>query len=417
MGQGSSAISKLMDPANEVVYTDEAKRLESGESHDNFDATKFILNARESLDLQKYLYHGSTYPKTIDDARSTYREDKLVDLGYMDREHYELILRTFVNVHEHTHDFMINTLSSIQDWAGAIGLFGKTATRFFGYARKTLTELQAKMDEQSKAGHGDMPDAQIDAARKDLRNLIKELQTHTQKMLNECAALKKEILAFTNLTTTDKASMDTIVTQCMASGGTLATNLAKKQADLQFWQDQKREAEALYEKDKIIAGTTATYVMVFPPFSVIAATAVLGIYIARAVQAQENMENDDKMIRKEKADIADALQIQTRVAHFTTEWKSCRELASHAMAAVTKVELGFSDMLSNLKDLNDEDSLLDGIAHSAVDIALQELAEASQVWGHVRTVASNYKEYCIINVMGPAESQTFIQKATAGVPV
>jgi hypothetical protein len=90
MGQGNSVITKLMDPAHEVVYTDEAKRLDPGESHDNFDDTKFLLNAQESLSLQRYLYHGSLYPKTMDEARMAYRSDKLVDKGYLSHEQYEV---------------------------------------------------------------------------------------------------------------------------------------------------------------------------------------------------------------------------------------------------------------------------------------------------------------------------------------
>jgi hypothetical protein len=77
--------------------------------------------------------------------------------------------------------------------------------------------------------------------------------------------------------------------------------------------------------------------------------------------------------------------------------------------------VGFSDMLDNLKSLNDEDGLLDGISNDSVGIALRELSEAAHVWGHVKTVAANYKEYCIINVMGQEESKAFIQQATAGV--
>ncbi len=53
--------------------------------------------------------------------------------------------------------------------------------------------------------------------------------------------------------------MGTIVAECTATGGTLADNLAKKQADLAYWVEQKSEAEDRYEQDKVIAGTTATY--------------------------------------------------------------------------------------------------------------------------------------------------------------
>lgn len=137
--------------------------------------------------------------------------------------------------------------------AGSIGVYGKTATRYFGYAHKTLTDLQAKMDA------GPLTDAQIDGARKELQNLTKELHTHTQAIVDQCAALTTEILAFANLTSNDKTNMDTIVAQCLSSGGTLATNLKKKQDDLAYWQGQKSDAEGRYEQDKIIAGTTGTY--------------------------------------------------------------------------------------------------------------------------------------------------------------
>ncbi|KAK3312181.1 hypothetical protein B0H66DRAFT_632715 [Apodospora peruviana] len=409
MGQNTSAITKLRDPAYELTYTDEAKRLEPGESEDDFDASKFILNHQESLNLQKYLRHGSTYPKTLDEAREIYRSDKLVDNGYMDRNHYELIMTTFVDVHGHTEYFMLNTLNTIQDWSGAIGVYSKTAVRFFGYAHQTLSELQDKINQ------GGITDAQIAAAKKDLLNLIAELHTHTDKMVQSCKDLKGEILKFTNNTAIDKANMETIVAECMATGGTLATNLAKKQKDLQYWQDQKREAEGRYEHDKIVAGTTVTYAPWFPPLSWIAAATVLGIYIAKAVAAKEDMETDDKMILKDKADIADALQIQTTVAAYTTEWQNCDVLANNAMEAVHKVEMGFSDMLDNLNDLSDDAGLLDGIANDPVSRALGELTEASAVWGHIQTVASNYKENCIINILGPEESKAFIQQVTAGV--
>jgi hypothetical protein len=82
---------------------------------------------------------------------------------------------------------------------------------------------------------------------------------------------------------------------------------------------------------------------------------------------------------------------------------------------LTSGPVGFSDMLFKLKDLNDEDGLLDGIANDSVDIALMELTEASDIWGRVEKLATNYKEYCIIDVMGAEESKAFIQQATAGI--
>ena len=82
---------------------------------------------------------------------------------------------------------------------------------------------------------------------------------------------------------------------------------------------------------------------------------------------------------------------------------------------LTSLPVGFSNMLFNLKDLNDEDGLLDGIAKDSVDIALMELTEAFDIWGSVEKLATNYKEFCIINVMGAEESKAFIQQATAGI--
>lgn len=176
--------------------------------------------------------------------------------------------------------------------------------------------------------------------------------------------------------------------------------------------------------------------MVFPPFSTIAAIVVLGVYIARAVAAKDEMDNDDKMIIRDQIDIADALEIQTIVAHFTTEWKTCHELAASAMDAVTKVQGkwlcskiyrylfrcanlflpgGFSNMLDALKEMNDADGLLDGIANDIISIALSELTDASNLWTHVQTVASNYKQYCLIEVKGPEESKAWIEQNTAGV--
>lgn len=404
----SPALTKLSDPAHDLVYTDEAKRLSGGVQHDDFDATKFLLNSEDSLNLQRYLYHGSCYPSDTNRAHDAFRADKCIPT-YLTNQQYELIIDTFVDVSQHTSSFMNNTMSDIQDFSGTIMLYGKTAVRFLGFANQTLTDLQTQM------GARDMTDQEVTAARKDLVNLISELKTHTKSVLDKCGSLKKDIQQFTDHTAIDLGHMNDIVKSCTSAGGELAKNLKNKQDDLAVWQAQKGSDEAAYQQDTVIAGTTATYACVFPPFSTIAAIVVLGVYIARAVQAHEDMDNDDKNIALDEADIADALAIQTIVAHFTSEWSNCDSLASAALKTVTKIELGFSNMLDNIHDLEDDAGLLDGISEDSVGIALQDLAECSKVWSHIETVAGNYKENCLIKVMNADESAAFVQETTKNV--
>ncbi|KAK5699427.1 hypothetical protein LTR17_023237 [Elasticomyces elasticus] len=409
MGAANSAISKLSDPANALVYTEEAKRLDASQPHDDFNATKFLLNSHDTMNLQKYLVHGSSYPPTLDQAHASYRREKLVDLGYMSNDQYEVA----PPIQQHRPECLqYSTAHHLYlRPAGEIGLYGKTAVRFFGFAHRTLSELQAQIDEASASGHP-MTDDQIESAKKALQNVISELHTQTNTILNKCTVLKKEIMAFTNLTKTDSGNIATIVADCTSAGGTLGQRVADKTKDLAFWRDAKSTDEAAYEQDKIIAGTTATYALVFPPASTIAAAVVLGVYIARAVQAKDDMDAADRKILQDESDLNDALVISTMVAHYTAEWKNCQALADNAVAAVTKIELGFSDMLDNLHDLNDDAGLLDGVAHDPIEFALSDIAECSTVWGHIQTLASNYKEFCIIQVMNPDDSASFVKQVT-----
>jgi len=411
MGQGQSMIDKLSEPANALVYEDEAKRLESEVVHENFDETRFLLNSVESLKLQQYLVHGASYPSDRTSAEALYNKERIVSKGkFITEAQYNKIIDTFVQVNHHTQTFQQITLSHIQDFCGTVGLYGKTAVRFFGFARLTLNGIQKKIDNGTLSPEG------IDAAKKDLITLIGQLKVHTTRCVNSCQSLKQEIMQFQTDTAIDVLAMQEIEKTCLDAGGALAENLKAKQKDLQEWIEMKERDEKEYEEDKTIAGTTATYAFVLPPLSTIAAAVVLGVYIARAVQARKNMDNDDEMIAKDQADIADALRIQTVVAHWKAEWESCEKLAIDALAAVSKIELGFSAMLDNLNELNDDSGLLDNVGDLPISLALTSLGDCMDRWGHVQKVAANYKENCLIKVMSLAESQNFVKAAIAAQP-
>ncbi|CUS44375.1 Pesticidial crystal protein cry6Aa [hydrothermal vent metagenome] len=342
----------------------------------------FFLASTDWITLQTYLQAAVTLPITGAEAIAK------LGINSADADYFAPLWSAYSGVHDHCHDFSINTFPETVSLASDIVDYGRNKVPvFYGAISKIADKVSDGVLTEEKA------QVQITQV---LTNLVKDAQTRGDR----AAAVEAAIASFIAQTQADKALLDPLQTRYRNELEGDNGRIAELEADLATEQAVIDSENAEYAKDVKLAATTPTYGWIVPA-GTIAAAVVAGIYGARATaalramrDAQDQFDKDFDELASKRLMAQDLTTAGSSLDGVLTALNSALPIVQKARGAWHALSDDIGSVLKTLaNDIGGQESF---IASLGVDTAISE-------WSELAKKADTYRANAFITVLSEAE--------------
>jgi hypothetical protein len=335
------------------------------------------------LAIQVYVNNALALPRT--DAEL----DLLLGSGApTDLSDFDQLLDAYSTLHDHCTMWQSTTFPQTVALADDVVHYGQDTVPTYYPALTTLANALASDPTDQKASE-------------ELSAILGVLTTMTTKFADNAATAKTAVQAFAQQTKTDNATLVGTDDTGGLYGYYNTTYGLESQAVTALMEDVTAEglvlssAQSDYERDIIIASTTATYAWVFP-FGTIAAAVVAGVYGHRAVEALAKMKATRDQIQADDASIASDANLMLALALATKTTKSISTQLEAALPAIHKVEGVWRAIAGDLQNI--VDTIAENIRQVPAIIMGLGIDDVMQEWKDVAASADSYRVNAFITV-------------------
>lgn len=355
----------------------------------------FILSKTEWLAIQTYVNDGLSLPTTIAQFRASLGAGAPADLSDFDQ-----LITAYTTLNGHCTTWQSTTFPTTVSLASDIYEYGTNKVPVFYPA--ILKEADILVTDPTNAG-----------AIAALKAILDDLQGTANGYQTKAKAASDAIKAFANDTTADETTLigpkgDAGLQKYYTDKyGSASKEVTQYTQELAAWKLSLTGDQAAYRHDVIVASTTPTYAWVWP-FGTIAAAIVAGIYGHKAVQALDDIANDQKQIDALTADLAADANLINAINLATTGISGITTALQAALPVVQKIQgiwQGISDDIAAISSLIDTD-----IRQVPPIIMNLGVSEATTAWYNVAQAANQYRVNAYITTSGGATASVLAWK-------
>lgn len=338
----------------------------------------FLLSKGEWLSVQRYVTNAMALPNTEELMRTALFMPK--DMKFDD---FKPLLEGYKTVVPHVTQWKTTTFPATVKLAGDIVLYNKMAKGYYNALKEPIDQLLKNPKDED--------------AQRTLNGSIKMLSDAAKKYADRAKTVHGDIQAFSLQTATDAVLIDNLngtYKQKFGANSEWGIKLAK---DLNELRDLIEAAIVEYEYDKAVACATPAYAwIVVPPFGLIAAIIVAGIYGDKAVKAKNRLEELRKNLTKAKDDEKLSLMLTCSLGVARDSLSFIQRDIQAALPVIQKIQGVWHAIHTGLDDLGE-------LIHENIDEAIIEIKKigigiALEQWSSLAVKAEAYQANAYIEV-------------------
>jgi len=337
---------------------------------------RFILSKEEWLKIQVYVNNAQILPITDNEFRNSLGARSSFDLT-----DFEALINAYTLIYQHTGVWRDETFPRSVDLASQVYQYGTQKVPVYYPAisklADELTALPGDKDLQQK-----------------MKATLESLRSTAQGYADEAEAVSLAVKTFADETQADKM---TLVGRANEEGlrkyyndtyGKMSKEVERLNKEIEAVQKVLEAINDEYDHDVIVAGTSATYVWVFP-VGTIAAAVVAGVYGDKAVKALARARAAEKKIKKLNEKLAQNARLMIYLNNASLGIVSINNSLSDALPAIQKIQGVWAAMSSDLGQIVE---IIDRDISEAIDV-IKSLGvdEAMRAWQMVAAAANAYR--------------------------
>lgn len=337
----------------------------------------FLLSRQEWFVVQRYVGSVLSLPTTEADLRL-----KLDMPATMAMAPFARLLHDYAALVPHATEWKKTTFPATVALANDIVHYASEAPVYYGAITKNVNKLLSNGDD------GD--------AKKQLAAVIKRLATEAKTFEERAKKVYAAVKLFAEQTATDTTSLDELSKHYATKFGDNSQHGKDLAKDLKETNELITQATQEYEYDKAVACATPAYAwIVVPPFGLIAAVIVAGIYGDKAVKAKERLDKLKKDLAQLTADQALSFALTSSISLACAKVAECRAAAHSALPVIQRIQGAWSAIHSDLAHIGeiidkDIDKAILEIKDLGVDIAIDQ-------WHKLAVTADAYRANAYID--------------------
>jgi hypothetical protein len=336
----------------------------------------FLLSAAEWLRVQRYVTNAMALPDN--EARFRMRLEMPAEMKFDD---FKQLLTGYATLVPHVSEWKKTTFPKTVELASDIVNYAGTVKTYCGGFSKFIDKL--------------LTDPKDEAAARGLAAMVKVLADEAGKREKTAQDVYKAIQTFSSQTATDAVELDRlngVYQQKFGATSAKGIELAKKLKDT---HDLIESATREYEYDKAVACATPAYAwIVMPPFGLIAAIIVAGIYGDKAVKARQRLEDLKKDLDDLDGQQRFALMLTGMLSVARDGLAGIQSDIHAALPVIQKIEGAWASIHSDLAYLGT--LITENIEQAIVEIKDMGVERVIDQWQSLKVTANAYRANAFI---------------------
>lgn len=342
----------------------------------------FLLSSSEWFALQRYVEEALQLPTTEEAMRKSLKLSQSDDLTQ-----FQPIYEAYAKVYEHCNTWKAETFPETVALANDIVHYGNDAPTYYEPILEYANVLKKNPNDSE--------------AKEALTAILNILSQQATEYATRAQEVYVKIEQFANDSGKDKQVLTPLYQQFNSQFGSESEEVQRLVGELAALKNQVDTLNKEYEYDVKVAATSPTYAWVLPPFGLIAAASVAGVYGEKATKTKKKIALALAQIKETNEQLQRATRLMATL-HFASQ--GMNNILQSLSAALPVIQHIQSAWFSIAKDLNHIIEIIDKKIEAAPAVIMNlGVKNAINQWTLTANKANDYVAHAFITTTGSPE--------------